>query len=207
MLCGSEDGVLAEKAAQRPHARQCQRADHERPIRHRHFLSQCAHLPDVLLVVHRVNHRASAKEQQCLEERVRGEMEHARFGSGQTHAHDHVAELRECRVSEDAFDVVLLDGDERGQQRGKSTDPRNHGQRIRRKDEEHAAQHVNAGGHHRRGVDQRADGRRAFHRVGQPDVQRKLRGLAHRAAEDQQASEGRCAAEQSGIRCELLLNR
>ncbi len=61
--------------------------------------------------------------------------------------------------------------------------------RIRREEEEHAAEHVNAGGHHRRGVNQRADGRRAFHRVGQPDVQRELGGLAHRAAEDQQAGE------------------
>ena len=36
-------------------------------------------------------------------------------------------------------------------------------------------------------MDQGADGRRAFHRVRQPDVQRELRGLAHRAAENQQA--------------------
>jgi hypothetical protein len=68
---------------------------------------------------------------------------------------------------------------------------RNDCQCIGREDEEHAAEHVNTGGHHRRGVDERADGRRAFHRVRQPDVQRELRRLADRTAEDQETSE-RC---------------
>ena len=52
-------------------------------------------------------------------------------------------------------------------------------------DERDAHQHVNAGRDHRRGVDQRGDRRRAFHRVRQPDVQRKLRRLSDRAAENQ----------------------
>ena len=38
--------------------------------------------------------------------------------------------------------------------------------------------HVDAGRHHRRRVDQRRHRRRALHRVGQPDVQRDLRALA-----------------------------
>ena len=42
---------------------------------------------------------------------------------------------------------------------------------------------VDAGGHHRRRVDQGADRRRAFHRVRQPGVQRDLRRLRDRAAE------------------------
>ena len=51
----------------------------------------------------------------------------------------------------------------------------------------HARHHEDAGGHHGRGVDQRGDRRRAFHRVGQPDVQRKLRRLAHGADEQADA--------------------
>ena len=47
-----------------------------------------------------------------------------------------------------------------------------------------------AGGHHRRGVDQRRDRGGALHRVGQPDVQRELRALAHRADEEQQRDRG-----------------
>ena len=38
-----------------------------------------------------------------------------------------------------------------------------------------ARDHVHAGGDHRGGVDERGDGRGAFHRVGQPDIERKLR--------------------------------
>ena len=53
-------------------------------------------------------------------------------------------------------------------------------QRIDTRDQEHSRRH------HRRGVNERAHGRRAFHRVRQPDVQRHLAGLAHRAAEEQQ---------------------
>src|SRR4029450_5177754 len=45
----------------------------------------------------------------------------------------------------------------------------------------------NARGHHGRRVDQRRDRRRAFHRVGQPYVQRELRALAHRPDEEADA--------------------
>ena len=51
-------------------------------------------------------------------------------------------------------------------------------------EEEHARQHVDACGDHRRGVDERGDRRRALHGIRQPDVERNLRGLADRAAED-----------------------
>ena len=54
----------------------------------------------------------------------------------------------------------------------------------------HARDQVDAGGDHRRGVDQRGDGRRALHRVGQPRVQRDLRALGERADEQQQAADG-----------------
>ncbi len=58
---------------------------------------------------------------------------------------------------------------------------------ARRLDEKaDAHQHVNAGGHHRRGVDQRGDRRRTFHGVRQPDVQRELRGFSDGAAKDQE---------------------
>ena len=52
-----------------------------------------------------------------------------------------------------------------------------------------ARDQVDAGGHHRRGVDQRADRRRALHRVGQPRVQRDLRRLRDRAAEQAERDE------------------
>ena len=54
----------------------------------------------------------------------------------------------------------------------------------------HARDHVNAGGDHGGGVDQRADRRGAFHGVRQPDVERELRGFADGADEEQQANRG-----------------
>ena len=66
--------------------------------------------------------RAGAKEQQRLEKRVRGQVEHRRRRTAQTHGHDHVTELRERRVCEDALYVVLLDGNQRRKQGGKSAD-------------------------------------------------------------------------------------
>ena len=46
---------------------------------------------------------------------------------------------------------------------------------------------VDAGGHHRRRVDERRDRRRALHRVEQPGLQRHLGGLAAGAEQEQQA--------------------
>ena len=65
----------------------------------------------------------------------------------------------------------------------------------RRVQEEHvrARDHVHARGHHGGGVNQRADRRGAFHGVGQPDVQRNLRGLAGRADQQQKRGGGQHA--------------
>ena len=53
-----------------------------------------------------------------------------------------------------------------------------------------ARAHVNAGGDHGGGVDQGGNRGGAFHGVGQPDVQRNLRGLAARAHQQQQRDSG-----------------
>ena len=98
------------------------------------FLRKPAHFPDVLLVMQRVDDGAGAQEEQRLEEGVRGQVIHRRRRAVQADGHDHVAELRERGVSEDAFDVVLLDGDERGQQQGGEppTNPGDDFQRMER---------------------------------------------------------------------------
>ena len=78
-----------------------------------------------------------------------------------------------------------------GHDRGDGADPRDDVQRLRRGLDEKtdAHQHVNTGRHHGRGVDQCGDRRRTFHRVRQPNVQRKLRGLADGAAKNEQRRE------------------
>jgi hypothetical protein len=49
-----------------------------------------------------------------------------------------------------------------------------------------AGDQVDAGGDHRRGVDEGGDRGRALHRVGQPRLQRELAGLAAGAEQQQQ---------------------
>jgi len=53
-----------------------------------------------------------------------------------------------------------------------------------------AGNDVDAGSNHGGRVDQRANWRRAFHGVGQPDVKRELRGLAAGSHEQEQARDG-----------------
>ena len=150
-------------------------------------------------MVQRVKHGACAEEEQRLEKCMGGEVIHGRCRAGHSHGHDHVTELRQRRAGENAFDVVLLDGHQRGQQRRDAADPGNHLQRRGVENEKDAAQHVNARCHHGRRMNQRADRRGALHRVRQPDVQRKLRRLAHRAAEDKQSGDRCHRAEQRRV--------
>ena len=57
-----------------------------------------------------------------------------------------------------------------------------------------AGDHVDAGRDHGRGVDEGGDGGGAFHGVGQPDVERDLRGLAGGSEDEQQRDGGEDAA-------------
>ncbi len=177
-----EDGILAEETAERRAADEGERADEEGAEGDAQLAGEAAHFPNVLLVMEHDDDGTGAEEEQRLEERVGEKMEHGRVARGEAHRHDHVAELRKRGVGEDAFDVVLLRGDEAGHDRGDDADPGDHGERLRRglNEEADADEHVNAGGHHGGGVDERGDGRRAFHRVRQPDVEWELRGFADR---------------------------
>ena len=102
---------------------------------------------------------------------------------------EHVAELADGGIGQNFLDVGLHQADGRREERGGAADDRDDQHGARRMHEEHmrARDHVNARGHHRGRVDQRADRRRAFHRVRQPDVKRKLRRFAGGAHEEQQA--------------------
>ena len=168
-----------------------------------------------------MDHRPSPEEQHRLEESVGHQMVHSRSRRSQLRPqadrHHHVSELRKRGIGEDTLDVVLLDRNQRGEQSREATDipddrarpePAQEIQRSRpgagrRVEEEHPAQHVNARRHHRRRMDQRRHRRRAFHGVRQPNMQRELRALAHRAHEHQQARDAGHRAEDRRIRPEL----
>src|SRR5688572_27100630 len=103
-----EDGILAVEAAQQRHTRKGKGANQKSAISGAHPVAQSAHLPNVLFMVQRVNHRTGTEKQKGFEESVRGEVIHGRRRREEPHGHNHVAELRKGGVSEDALDVVLL---------------------------------------------------------------------------------------------------
>ena len=195
-----ENLVLREEPGQAWHTGNRQRADEERPVGNRQVLLQPAHVPDVLLAVQRMNHRAAAKEEQRLEEGVCVEMEDTGAEGAHAHRQEHVAELRDGRIREDALDVVLHQTDGAGKQCRHGADHGDHRQGLRRMAEEHgvAPDHVDTRRHHRRGVDESGHGRRPFHRVRQPGVERNLRRLAGGADEEQQRRQ-RDEAEAGGL--------
>ena len=152
---------------------------------------EAAHLAHVLLVMHRDDDRAGAKEQQRLEEGVGEEMEDAERIAADAERDEHVAELRAGRIGDDALDVVLHEADGRREKGRRAADEGDEGERggrllEQRREPRH---HEDAGGHHGRRVDQGGDGRRALHRVRQPGVEQELRRFAHRAHEQQEAGD------------------
>ena len=76
--CIPQNLVFREEARERHDAADGQPACHHRLERHRHILLQAAHSRHLLLVVHAVNHRAGAEEQQRLEEGVREDVKDCR---------------------------------------------------------------------------------------------------------------------------------
>ena len=91
---------------------------------------------------------------------------------------------RQRRVGQDALDVGLGEGDRGRQDRGEDADRGDHAPSPSGRageDRVRPGHEVDAGVDHRRGVDEGRHRRRALHRVGQPDVERELGALAHRA--------------------------
>ena len=144
---------------------------------------QAAELVHVLLLGG-VDDRAGAEEEHRLEEAVDEEVEHRRRHGVRAERDEHQAERVQRRVGDHTLDVGRGEAHRRRHHDGGQAEDRDDVQRDRvgdLEDGQHARHHVDAGDDHRRGVDQRGDRRRALHRVGEPDVQRELAGLADRA--------------------------
>ncbi len=173
---GFEDFVLAEKAGEAGNAGDGQRGDEHRPVSDGNLLAQAAHVAHVLLAAHGVDHAARGEEEQALEEGVGHQVEDSGGVGAHAAAEEHVAELRDGGVGENFLDVGLHQADGGGVKRRERADDGDdqHGHRRAGEERVHARDHVDAGGDHGGGVDQRADRRGAFHGVRQPDVERKL---------------------------------
>ncbi len=187
-----QDLVLGEEPGEGGDARQREAADHEAGERERQRLAEAAHLLERLLPAHRADDRAGAHEQQRLEECVGHQVKQPRGVGADGDAHDHVADLGHRGVGDHALDVGLHERDRARDQEGEGADHRAGVLRGGGEFEErvHARDQVHARRHHRRGVDQRGDGRGTLHRVGQPRVQGDLRGLGGGADEQQQTAGG-----------------
>ena len=175
-----ENFILGEKPGERRKAGNRQHGNKKRYEGDRHPSFEPAHLAHVLLMVHGVNHAARAEEETGFKKRMRHQMKNRRRVAAHADADKHVTQLADGRIGEDFFYVVLGQGDARRDQSGGDADHRDHMQGRRRHGKEniHPRGHVDAGGHHRRGVNQCAHRSRSSHRVRQPNEKRNLRRFA-----------------------------
>ena len=176
-------------------------------MRNRHIFAQPAHSGH-LVAVHRVDDAACAEEQQCLEHGVRKQMEHTCHiaqpafvrvhGSTYAESHHHKAYLRDGGEGEHTLDVALHTGYAGGVERCECAyigDEVQHMGCIVDEQREHACHQIDACDDHGSGMNQRADRSRAFHGVGQPDVQREHGALAGSTDEHQsQRQRNHCCA-------------
>ena len=116
-------------------------------------------------------------------------MHHARQPTAHAERHHHVSELADRRISQDAFDVRRGDRNRRRNEQGDHTGNRNDEQHFGREDGVETPDQIHAGGNHRGRVNECGDRSGAFHRVGQPHVQRELSTLADTSAKDPDARE------------------
>ena len=137
-----------------------------------------------------MNDDARAEEQQRLEERVGHQVEQRCAHARGAQRHEHQPELRDGGVRQHLLDVVLYGGQQASENRRDGPDDQRRLQDAGGCLEyrQHARNQVDAGGDHRRGVNQRRCRRGASHRIRQPHMQRHLGGLAHGG--DQESDRG-----------------
>src|SRR5205085_398621 len=76
-----QNGVLRIKSAQRGHTHQREGPDQKSPKSNWQLRAQPAHVPNILLMMHRMNYAAGAKEQQGFKKRMRAQVKHRRIRS------------------------------------------------------------------------------------------------------------------------------
>ena len=67
-------------------------------------------------MVHADNDRTRCQEQQRLEKRMSHQVENTRCISGNTQCHHHITQLRQCRVGNHTFNIVLNDTNQPGKE-------------------------------------------------------------------------------------------
>src|SRR3989442_8660714 len=188
MLKGQrDDGFLAKEACEEWEAGDGECGNQPGGSGDRHPLRQPTHQAHVLyLFVHCmvqcVKYAASTQEEQRFEEGVREEVEHAGAGTElrarYAKADEHVAKLANRREGQYTLEVALHKANGRGEESSDTTNPGDNTEgcgACSGEEREGARHHVDTGRDHCRCMDERAHGRRTFHRWWQPDLQRYLR--------------------------------
>ena len=117
-----ENLVLGEEAGEAGNAGDGHAADPHGPEGDRDLVLEAAHAPHVLLAAHGVDHGAGAEEEQRLEEGVGEQVEDRDPVGADAERQEHVAELADGGVGEDALDIGLHQRDAGGQDRGEGAD-------------------------------------------------------------------------------------
>ena len=215
--CICKDLILRPEASRnKRETGESKTTDQKCPECDRHLFAQAAHVEHILRIdmviacvqntmLHAMNDRARAEEEQRFEEGVCDEMEDSRHICTNSQRRDHEAELRDGGICQHTFDIVLCDRNRRGEYRRERADECHDGHRrwVKADEREHADDRVHTRRHHRRGMDHGADGRRTFHRVWQPDMQRELCRFTNCTDEEQQADQAQRQKNQ-GSHSELL---
>ena len=121
-----DDEVFTEVAAGEGATGKSKHASDEANHRDGSFFAEATHVPHVGLVVHGDHDGTRREEEEALEAGVGEKMKHRLAGGRRDpDAENHVAELGNGGIGEDALDVILLSGHEGGTEAGNSTDPSN----------------------------------------------------------------------------------
>ena len=200
-----EDLVFGEEAGERPDAGDGEDAGGHGPEGDWDATAEASHDAHVLFSAQCMDHAAGCEEEERLEEGVGHEVEDAGPVGGDAAAEEHVAELGDGGVGEDALDVVLDDAEGGGEEGGEGSDDGDDAEGEGGAVEEGvgAGDHVDARGDHGCGVDEGGDGGGAFHGVGEPDVEGDLGGLAGGADDEEEGDGGEEATVPGRVRGDL----
>ena len=168
--------------------------------RHRHPGPQPPQPTDVhvRMLPDRMEDVPSAQEQERLEQRVGCQVEHRRGEGAVAQGEHHEPDLANRGIGQDPFQVRRRQGHCGPHHRRDEPDGNDEFPCTRRSLEkgQHPRYQIDPCHDHRSGVYQGTHGSGAFHGVGEPDVERELRRLPHRAEEDQDGAQGHNAAAQ-----------
>ncbi len=206
-----EDEVLGPESAEERESCDGQGTEQHGDRGDLHVLVETSHLSHVFSA-HGVDDGSGAHEQQGLEEGVVHHVEAScdeSCGSGDdqrviavldsqgdevssgSESEEHVSELGDGGEGEDLLDVHVVHRHGGGEERGDSSDYSDEEHDVGVLDEQGVSpcDEIDSGLDHGRGVDQRGDGCRTGHRIGQPVVQGELSALSDDSSEDEEHSE------------------